>query len=166
MGSRTWVAGPPRIPHTNPALPQQASRLILSIFWLAEHQVDLGLMSSSLALHPLQPFSLCWGEGVGIGEVMRQGTCRTTVRTSCWVGTRWELHPQKPQGLFGHLLQEREEMLLFSSWGISMAWEWIFKDWREGYQDCESGKCLASWVTSGSQRWLLGPAMKLVTCSH
>lgn len=149
------------LPH--PSLARQ-TRFLLFPFRSAEHQVHLGMVPSYLSLHPFQPFSLCWGWSVGIGEAMRQDIQNDRARG--WVGTRWEIHPKKPQGLPVHPLQEREEIfLLSSSWAISMEWGWVFKDWREWYQDCGSQRCLASWVTSGLQRWLLGPG-KLVTCSH
>lgn len=75
--------------------------------------MDLGLVSSYLALIPSSFSPLLgvgnrdWG-GTETGDIQSDNT-------SCWVGTRWELHPKKPQDIPGHLLQEKEEMFLLSA---------------------------------------------------
>lgn len=135
LGRCTRITGPSHVlPH--PSLAHQ-TRFILFPFQSAEHQMRVGMVASYLSLHPFQPFSLCWGWSVGIGEAMRQDMQNDRARG--WVGTRWEIHPKKPQGLPVHPLQEREEifllLLLRDQYGMRMdfqrlegvvprLWEW------------------------------------------
>lgn len=144
--SSTWLTGPSHTPpHPSLPLPGRQDQFILSPFQSAVHQMALGL-ASYLALHPFQPFCLCSGWEMVAGEAMRQGTHRIIGLVVEWelVGsfTRRSLTVS-----LGTCFGKGKKCFFPSCWGISVAQEWMFKDWREGYKDCGNGRCLASRVT-------------------
>lgn len=132
LGSCPWVTGPPCILRQYPALSQQAGPVSFPRFQSTACQ--MGLASSSLAPHPFQPFSVLggrqWDRTFRITRLLLGGN---QVGAPPKEATRspWEPVVEKGRNTFPHTNP---------CWRISVAHEWLFKDRREGSEDCGVGE--------------------------